>query len=164
MDTLSKLLICVLFYFGRSSSWWVFYSRFTIKIFHSFSGFFQHGSGSSVNAIMSLSSALLLAISLKIFWFLIALLLQFYPKSAILGLSFLDPKDICLPNQFSRRSWQNRYVSAYLTWCQRRNLASMVELVLTVCLPQYNHFLARIFCKVSLALLNIIQQILERLN
>ena len=25
-----------------------------------------------------------------------------YPKSAILGLSFLDPKDLCLPNQFSK--------------------------------------------------------------
>ena len=36
----------------------------------------------------------------EIFWFLIALLL--YPKSAILGLSFLDPKDLCLPNQFSK--------------------------------------------------------------
>ena len=35
-----------------------------------------------------------------IFWFVIALLL--YRKSAILGLSFLDPKDLCLPNQFSK--------------------------------------------------------------
>ena len=38
----------------------------------------------------------------EMFWFLIALLLN--PKSTILGLSFLDPKDLCLPNQFSRRS------------------------------------------------------------
>ena len=54
---------------------------------------FQHGSGLSVQAIMRL---LPLAIGLKCSWFLIALLL--YPKSAILGLSFLIPKDLCLPN------------------------------------------------------------------
>ena len=64
--------------------------------FHSFLGF-QHGSSSSVKVIMRL---LPLAIGLKCFWFLIALLL--YPKSTILGLSFLDPKDLCLPNQFSK--------------------------------------------------------------
>ena len=94
--------------------------------FCSFLGCFQHGSGSSVKAIMPP-----LAIGLKIFWFLIALLL--YPKSAIpiLGLSFLDPKDLCLPNEFSRRSWQKRSLGTYLTWCQRRNwVASMTELTL----------------------------------
>ena len=58
-----------------------------------------------------------------------ALLLD--PKSAILGLSFLDSKDLCLPNQFSRGDLQKRSVSAYLTWCQRRNwVASMIELTL----------------------------------
>ena len=57
--------------------------------FHSFLGF-PHGSGSSVKATLPL------AIGLKCFWFLIALLL--YPKSTILGLSFLDPKDLCLPS------------------------------------------------------------------
>ena len=67
--------------------------------FHSFLGF-QHGSGSSVKAIMRLSATLPLAIGLKCFWFLIALLV--YPKSTILGLSFLNPKDLCLPNQFSK--------------------------------------------------------------
>ena len=66
--------------------------------FHSFLGF-QHGSGPSVQAIMRL---LPLAIGLKCFWFVIALLL--YPKSTILALSFLDPKDLCLPNKFSRGS------------------------------------------------------------
>ena len=69
--------------------------------FHSFLGF-RHGSGSSVKAIMPLSATLPLAIGLNFFWFLIALLL--YPKSAVLGLSFLDPKDLCLQNQFSRGS------------------------------------------------------------
>ena len=96
--------------------------------FHSFLGF-QHGSDSSVKAIMRLSATLPLAIGLKCFWFLIALLL--YPKSTILGLSFLDPKDLCLPNQFSRGSLQKRSVSTYLTWCQRGNwVASMIELTL----------------------------------
>ena len=56
------------------------------------------------------------------------------PKSAIqaiLGLGFLDPKDLCLPNQFLRGSWQKRSVSTHLTWCQRRNwVASMIELTL----------------------------------
>ena len=66
-------------------------------IFHSFLGF-QHGSGSSVKAIMPLSAALPLVIGLKYFCFLITLLL--YPKSTILGLSFLDPKDLCLPTSF----------------------------------------------------------------
>ena len=69
--------------------------------FHSFLGF-QRGSGSSVKAIMPLSATLPLAIGLKCCWFLIALLL--YPKSTILGLSILDPKDLYLPNQFSRGS------------------------------------------------------------
>ena len=36
----------------------------------------------------------------EFFWFVPALLL--YWKSAILGLSFLRPKDLCLPNQFSK--------------------------------------------------------------
>ena len=36
----------------------------------------------------------------EFFSFVIALLL--YRKSAILGLSFLDPKGLCLPNQFSK--------------------------------------------------------------
>ena len=65
--------------------------------FHSFLGF-ERGSGSSVKGIMPLSATLPLAIGLKFFLFLIALWL--YPKSAILGLSFLDPRDLCLPNQF----------------------------------------------------------------
>ena len=60
-----------------------------------------------------------------------------YPKSAILGLSFLDPKDLCLPNHFSRGSLQKRSISTYLTWCQRRNwVASMIELTL-ICNPSY---------------------------
>ena len=69
--------------------------------FHSILGF-RRGSGPSVKAIIPLSVTLPLAIGLKSFWFLIALLL--YPKSTILGISFLDPKDLCLPNQFSRGS------------------------------------------------------------
>ena len=67
--------------------------------FHSFLDF-QLQSHSSVKRIMPLLATLPLAIGLKCFWFLIALLV--YPKSTILGLSFLNPKDLCLPYQFSR--------------------------------------------------------------
>ena len=63
--------------------------------FHSFLSF-QHGSDLSVKVIMRLSGTLPLAIGLKCFWFLTALLL--YPKSIILGLSFFIPQDLCLPN------------------------------------------------------------------
>ena len=77
-----------------------FYSRFTFKLFI-FLGF-QHESGLSVKAIMPLSATLPLATGLKSFCFLKALLL--YPKSIMPGLSFLDPKDLCLTNQFLRGS------------------------------------------------------------
>ena len=105
----------------------------------------------------------------EMFWFLIALLL--YPKSTILELFFLDPKDLCLPSHFSRRSWQKRSASTYLTWSQRRNwVASMILIINTyfqsfICLPQYQHghFLASIFCKFSLAILNRVQPTLEKL-
>ena len=63
--------------------------------FQYFLELFQHTSCFSVEEIMPLSATLSLKIGLKIFWFLIALLL--YPKSVIHGLSFLDPKDLCLP-------------------------------------------------------------------
>ena len=97
MDALGKLLSCVLQYFGRSIA--AVDEFFFIQHLHlnflSFLGF-QHGSDSSVNAIMLLSATLPLAVGLKCFWFLIALLLC--PKSTILELSFLIPKDLCLPN------------------------------------------------------------------
>ena len=120
---------------------------------------FQHWSGLSVQAIMRL---LPLAIGLKCSWFLIALLL--YPKSAILGLSFLDPKGLCLPNQFSKALCQ--YI---LNLMSKKKLSSFNDLINAyfqsfICLPWYEHFLASIFCKVSLALLNRIQPILERLK
>ena len=135
--------------------------------FHSFLGF-QHGSDSSVKAIMRLSATLPLAIGLKCFWFLIALFL--YPKSTILGLFFLEPKDLCPPNQFSRGSWQKHSDSIYiLNLMSKKKLGSFNDLINTyfqsfICLPRYEHFLASIFCKVSLALLNRIHPILERLN
>ena len=54
--------------------------------FHSFLGF-QHGSGSSVKAIMLPTiSSITISDWFEFFWFVIALLL--YRKSAILGLSF----------------------------------------------------------------------------
>ena len=108
--------------------------RFFIKYlhikFHSFLGF-QHGNGSSVKAIK------------------LAILV-------ILGLSFLNPKHLCLPNQLSRGYWQKRSVSTYLTWCQRRNLHIMPARI-------WNFFRQHLLY-ISLALLNRIQPILERLK
>ena len=93
-----------------------------------------------------------------------------YLKSAILKLSFLNPKDLCLPNQFSGGSWQKRSNSTYLTWFQRRNwVASKIELTLIFNLSYVCHDI-NIFwpvffcCKVLIALLNRIQPILERLK
>ena len=77
--------------------------------FHSFLGF-QHGSDSSVNAIMLLSATLPLAIGLKCFWFLIALLL--YTKSTILRLSFLYPQDLCFLPSF-REDFDKSVMSAH---------------------------------------------------
>ena len=88
----------VLLYFGRSSSWWVFFIEDLHLKFQYFLGF-QHRSGSSVKTITLL---LPLVIGLKCFCFLTALLLHL--NSTILELSFLDLKDLCLPNQFSRAS------------------------------------------------------------
>ena len=128
--------------------------------FHSFLGF-QHGSDLSVKAIMQLSATLPLAIGLKCFWFLIALLL--YPKSTILGLSFLNPKDLCLPNQFSKAFCQ--YI---LNLMSKKKLGSFNDGINAyfqsfICLlphDRYEHFLAGISFKISLAFMNRIQPIL----
>ena len=110
-------------------------------------------------------SSITISDSFEFFWFVQALLL--YWKSAILGLSFLRPKDLCLPNQFSKAFCQ--YI---LNLMSKKKLGSFNDLIINTCfqsfiyLPRYRyeHFLASIFCKVSLALLNRIQPILERLN
>ena len=59
-----------------------------------------------------------------------------------------------------------------LNLMSKKKLGSFNDLIINtyfqsfICLPRYRyeHFLASIFCKVSLALLNRIQPILERLN
>ena len=119
--------------------------------FHTFL-VFQHKSGSSVKTIMLLSA------TLPLFWFVIALL---YQKSAIIGLSFLNPKDLCLPNQFSKTFYQ--YI---LNLMSKKKLGSFNDWINAyfqsfICLPRYEHFLPGIFSKVSLTLLKRIQPILE---
>ena len=52
-------------------------------------------------------------------------------------LSFLDPRDLCLPNQFSRGSWQEQSVSTYLTWCQRRNWVTSIISLTLIFNPSY---------------------------
>ena len=76
----------------------LFYSRFTFNL----SFFFRF---STWKWLLSLGNhAIISSITIcdwvEIFWFVIALLL--YRKSAILGLSFLNPKNLSLPNQFSK--------------------------------------------------------------
>ena len=71
------------------------------------------------------------------------------PKVNHTWISFLNPKDLCLPNQFSRGSWQKRSVSTYLTWCQGRNwAASMTELMLAFN-PSYVFYDMNIFWPAS---------------
>ena len=130
-------------YFMRSSSSWVFWLRFTFKLLFVLG--FEHGSGTSVKAIMQL---LPLAIGLRCFWFLIVLFL--YLKSTILGSSFLDLKDLCLPNQFSRGSWRSfQYI---LNLMSKKELGSLNDLIINtyfqsfICLPRYR---MNIFCPVS---------------
>ena len=86
-----------IFWEKHSSSWWVFFIQDLHLNFHSFLGF-QHGSGWSVKAIMLLSAALPLASGLN---FLVCNT-YYYIERAILGLFFIDPKDLCLPNYFSK--------------------------------------------------------------
>ena len=133
-----------------------FFIQYLHLKFHSFIGF-QHGSDSSVKVIMRL---LPLAIGLKCFWYLIALLLHL--KSAILVFKRILTKESC------------QYI---LNLMLKKKLGSFNDLIINtyfqsfICLPiyglpwyWYEHFLASIFCKLSLALLNRIQPILERLN
>ena len=117
-----------------------------------------------------LSATLPLAIGLKCFWFLIALLL--YPKSTMLGLSFLHPEDLCITKLVFERILTKAFCQYILNLMSKKKLGSFNDLIINtcfqsfICLPRYRyeHFLASIFCKVSLALLNRIQPILERLK
>ena len=141
-----------------------FYLRFTFKLSYFFR-FFQHGSGSSVNAIMPLSATLPLATDLKIFWFIIALLL--YPKSDILGL-FRSWRSLPTKPVFEK-ILTNTFCQYIFNLMPDKKLVSFNDWINAyfqsfICLPRYENFLASIFCKVSLALLSRIHPILERLK
>ena len=61
-----------------------------------------------------------------------------YRKSAILGLSFLDPKDLCLPNQFSKALCQ-----CVLNLMSKKKLGSFNDWINAyfqsfICLPPYD--------------------------
>ena len=93
--------------------------------FHSFLGF-QHGSGSSVKAIMLLSAALPLAIDLNFCLFVIASLLYRKSASHTSIIYCLILKIFVYQTNFQKHS-----ISTYLTWCQRRNwVTSMIDLTL----------------------------------
>ena len=104
--------------------------------FHSFLGF-QHGSGSSVKAIMLPTiSSITISDWFEFFWFVITLLS--YRKSAIFGLSFLDPQDICLSYQFSKAFCQ--YI---LNLMSKKKLGSFNDWInayfqCLICLPPHD--------------------------
>ena len=97
------------------------------------------------------SATLPLAIGLKFSWFLISLLL--YPKPAILGLSFFNPKDLPTKPVFERIVTMTfcRYI---LNLMSKKELGSFNDWIKAyfqsfIFLPWYKHFLASIFCKFS---------------
>ena len=75
-----------------------FYSRFTFKI--SFFFRFSTWKWLVIEGNHATISRITVSKWFEFFCFVIALLL--YQKSAILGLFFLNSKDLCLPNQFSK--------------------------------------------------------------
>ena len=119
-------------FWEKHSSSWFFFQDLRLN-FHSFLGF-QHGSDSSVKWIMQLSLTLPLAISLKCFWFLIALL--FYPKS-ILRLSFLVPKDLCqifLPTKLVfKKILTKAFCQHILNLMSKKKLGSFNDLIVNTC-------------------------------
>ena len=125
----------------------LFYSRFTFKLsflfrFSTWKWLFSEGNHATISNINICH-----CFEILFFWFLIALSLC--KKSAILGLSFLDTKDLCLPNKFSRGSWQKRSVSTYLTWFQRRNLVALMTKLTLISNPSYVFHNINIFCPAS---------------
>ena len=100
------------------------------------------------------------------FWFLIALFL--YPMSTILD--SLDYFSLIL-NMFAYQTsfWEVLSCQYLVNLISKKKLSSFNDWINTyfqsfICLSRYEHLMASIICKVSLALLNIIQLILERLN
>ena len=110
------MFCCIL---GEAAADELFYSIFT---------FIQHGSGSS--AIMPLSATLPLAIGLKFFWFLIALLL--YPKSAIYTWIILPRSLTSLPAKpVFKRILTKVFYQYILSLMSKENMgSSMIELTL----------------------------------
>ena len=75
------------------------------------------------------------AIGLKVSWFLIAL--SFYPNSVVLGLSFLNPRDLWLWMYFSRGSSQKYSVSTCSIWCWKRNWVAWIAELTVIFNPSY---------------------------
>ena len=138
--------------------------------FHSFIGF-QFGSGSSVQAIIAISTTLPWAIGLKCLWFLIALLLAILKVNHIWIIFPRSQRSLPTKPVF-KRILTKAFCRYMLSLMAKKKLGSFNDLIINtyfqsfICLPryQYEHFLGNIFCKASLALLNRIQPILERLK
>ena len=124
-------------YFGRISSWWVFFLIQDLHLnFHSFLGF-RHRSDSSVKEMMPLSATLPLAIGFEMF--LVSISIIVIPKVNHTLLKLISKKKLGSFNNLV-----NAYFQCFIYF------------------TRYEHFLASIVCKASLELLNRIQPILER--
>ena len=129
--------------------------------FHSFLGF-QHASGSSVKVIMRL---LPLAIGLKCFWLLIALLLQLRSTDYLsMILRSLPTKPVF------KRILAKAFCHYILNLMSKKKLGSFNDLVFNTYFQSLIYVCPSMVCHdilgitVSLALLSKIQPILERLN
>ena len=150
--------------FGEAAVDGVFYSRFTFELpfffrFPTWKWLVSYGSHDTW-------ATLPFAVGSKCFWFLIALLL--YPKSTIFDYlsSILE---ICAYQTSFQEDLDKSNLSVHIYLMSKKKLGSFNDFINTyfqsfICLPRDKHFLASIFCKVSFALLNRIQPILERLQ
>ena len=150
---------------GEASVDEFFYSGFTFKL----SFFFRF---STWKWLVSSGNQATIDISDWFGMFLISnSIILLYLKSIILGLSFLDLRSLPTKPVF-KRILTKALCQYILNLVSKKKLGSFNDLIINtyfqsfICLPRYRyeHFLASIFCKVSLALLNRIQPILERLK
>ena len=122
------------FNLGQAAVDELFYSRFTFNL----SFFFRFSTWKWLLNLGNHATISSITISnwIEFFWFAIALLL--YWKSAILGLSFLDAKDLCLQSQFSKVFC--RYI---LNLMSKKKLSSFNDWINAyfqsfICLPPHN--------------------------
>ena len=150
-------------YFERSSSWWFFFIQDLHLKFHSFLG-------SDMEVACQLRQSCHFSNITISDWFE-----MFLVSNSITVISKVSHTWIFFP--WSWRSLPTKLVFERIVtraFCQyilnpmsKKKLGSFNNLINAyfqsfICLPRYKHFLASVFCKVSLALLNRIPPILEK--